>query len=243
MNRRLVESACPACGEQPLDVFFEQRAIPTNSCLLLDTREEAEGFPRGDLELGFCRSCGFISNVVFDEAEYSQRYEETQGFSKVFVEWARKLAARWVDTYDLQGKRVLEIGCGKGEFLVWMVEAGAGHGIGIDPGVHPERIETAVAPDRFTWIKDFYSEQYAHLEADVIVCRHTLEHIAPVGEFMRMVRSAIGDRLDTVVLFELPDVKRVLDEVAFWDVYHEHCSYFSLGSLARLFRASEPSEK
>ena len=238
MNRRLVETACPACGHQPLDVFFGPRGIPTNSCLLLDTREEAEGFPRGDLELGFCGSCGFLSNVVFDEAEYSQRYEETQGFSKVFVEWARKLAARWVDTYDLQGKRVLEIGCGKGEFLVWMVEAGAGHGIGIDPGVHPERIDTAVPADRFTWIKDFYSEQYTHLEADAIVCRHTLEHIAPVGEFMRMVRSAIGDRLDTVVLFELPDVKRVLDEVAFWDVYHEHCSYFSLGSLARLFRAS-----
>ena len=53
-----------------------------------------------------------------------------------------------------------------------------------------------------------------------------------------MVRRAIGDRLDTVVLFELPDVKRVLEEVAFWDVYHEHCSYFSIGSLARLFRRS-----
>jgi hypothetical protein len=41
-----------------------------------------------------------------------------------------------------------------------------------------------------------------------------------------------------VVLFELPDVLRVLKETAFWDVYYEHCSYFSLGSLARLFRRS-----
>jgi hypothetical protein len=31
-------------------------------------------------------------------------------------------------------------------------------------------------------------------------------------------------------------VRRVLREVAFWDVYYEHCSYFSKGSLARLFR-------
>jgi hypothetical protein len=29
---------------------------------------------------------------------------------------------------------------------------------------------------------------------------------------------------------------RVLQESAFWDIYYEHCSYFSLGSLARLFR-------
>jgi hypothetical protein len=33
-------------------------------------------------------------------------------------------------------------------------------------------------------------------------------------------------------------MQRVLDEVAFWDVYYEHCSYFSAGSLARLFERS-----
>jgi SAM-dependent methyltransferase len=235
--RRTVDIACPACGHPTLDVFFEERGIPTNSCLLLDTLDEARAFPTGDMDLGFCPGCGFLSNTAFRDAEYSSRYEETQGFSRLFVEWGRSLAQRWVDKYDLRGRSVLEIGCGKGEFLTWMVEAGAGQGIGIDPGVHPERIDSDVA-DRLTWIADFYSERYAHLAADAVVCRHTLEHIAPVGEFMSMVRRAIGDRLDTVVLFELPDVKRVLEEVAFWDVYHEHCSYFSLGSLARLFRRS-----
>jgi hypothetical protein len=68
------------------------------------------------------------------------------------------------------------------------------------------------------------------------VCRHTLEHLPDVGDFMTMLRDAIGDRTDTVVLFELPDVLRVLEQVALEDVYYEHCSYFSAGSLARLFR-------
>ena len=40
------------------------------------------------------------------------------------------------------------------------------------------------------------------------------------------------------VCFELPDVRIVLEETRFWDVYYEHCSYFSAGSLARLFRAA-----
>ncbi len=31
---------------------------------------------------------------------------------------------------------------------------------------------------------------------------------------------------------------RVLREGAFWDIYYEHCTYFTAGSLARLFRAS-----
>jgi hypothetical protein len=38
------------------------------------------------------------------------------------------------------------------------------------------------------------------------------------------------------VFFQVPDVSRVLAEEAFWDIYYEHCSYFSAGSLARLFR-------
>jgi len=52
-----------------------------------------------------------------------------------------------------------------------------------------------------------------------------------------MVRDFIGQRLDTIVFFEVPDVSRILKEHAFWDIYYEHCSYFSLGSLARLFRS------
>src|SRR5690606_5558175 len=39
-----------------------------------------------------------------------------------------------------------------------------------------------------------------------------------------------------LVLFEVPDVGRILRERAFWDIYYEHCSYFTAGSLAGLFR-------
>jgi hypothetical protein len=33
----------------------------------------------------------------------------------------------------------------------------------------------------------------------------------------------------------VPDMSRVLKDVAFWDVYHEHCSYFTAGALRNLF--------
>ena len=229
---------CPACSGTRVDVFFEQDAVPTHSCLLLATAEEARTFPRGSLRLGFCRSCGFIFNVAFDPSHsaYSSTYEETQGFSPRFRAFLSELAQRWVDRYDIRGKDVLEIGCGKGEFLAAMCELGENRGTGIDPSYVPERNPAGEAVN-LTFIRDLYSERYVHLSADAVVCRHTLEHIAPVGEFLRLVRQGIGDRDDVVVLFELPDVLRVLREVAFWDVYYEHCSYFSLGSLARLFRS------
>jgi SAM-dependent methyltransferase len=230
---------CPACESPATVAFHHEESVPTNSCLLLSDRAEAARYPRGTLDLRFCEGCGFISNASFDPAlaEYSARYEETQGFSARFNDFARDLAKRWVDEYDLHGRTVLEIGCGKGEFLEMMCEAGVGRGVGIDPSAHPER-RTSEAASKIEWITDFYSETYADIDADAIVCRHTLEHIWPVGDFMRTVRRTIGDRNDIVVLFELPDVRRVLEEVAFWDVYYEHCSYFSAGSLARLFRAT-----
>lgn len=230
------EVVCQACGNSGLDIFHRQDRVPTNSCLLLSTSEEAIGFPTGEIQLGFCRACGFIGNVVFDRslAEYSERYEETQAFSKRFLEFARGLAGTWVEKYDLGGKHVVEIGCGKGEFLVMMAEAGIGSGTGIDPGVDPTRIDS-LAADRITWISGVFDDAYGPLDADAVVCRHTLEHIPDVRAFLSRIRRAIGPRTDTVLLFELPDTLRVLEEAAFWDVYYEHCSYFTAGSLTRLF--------
>jgi hypothetical protein len=37
------------------------------------------------------------------------------------------------------------------------------------------------------------------------------------------------------VFFQVPDFGRILRERAFWDIYYEHCSYFTRISLERLF--------
>jgi hypothetical protein len=228
---------CPACDSELLEGFHALESQPTNSCLLLEREDEARAFPRGRLDLAVCRDCGFITNRAFEPrmAEYSSRYEETQTFSPTFVRFGRELAKSWVDRYDLHGKHILEIGCGKGEFLVWMLEAGAGSGTGIDPGVHPERHAEGETVGRAEWLQDRYDGRYAHLPADAIVCRHTLEHVSDVRDFLHTIWGHIeGSR--TPVLFEVPDTQRVLDQVAFWDIYYEHCSYFTAGSLARTFR-------
>jgi SAM-dependent methyltransferase len=228
---------CPNCETGVMAVFHEVKDIPVHSVLLMPTRERALNYPRRDLKLGFCNDCGFISNIDFDPSvhEYSMACEESQGFSPTFNAFARSLAERWVEQYQLRGRTVLEIGCGKGEFLALLVEMGMAEGIGIDPAFIPERLDTPVA-SRLRFIQDLYGERHTHLSADVVCCRHTLEHISPTSEFMRTVRRTIGDKKDTLLLFELPDVHRVLREAAFWDIYYEHCSYFTTGSLARLFR-------
>lgn len=231
------ELVCRACGGRGLHHFHEQQDIPVHSCRLVPTLDEARGFARGSLQLGFCGRCGFIANTAYDPApqDYGVSYEETQEFSPRFREFQRALAARWVDRHGLQGKDVLEIGCGKASFLVDMLELGVGGAVGIDPAIAQERI-TSPAAERLTLIADYYSERHADLTGDAVICRHTLEHIQPTGDFMRLVRRSLDGRPGTAVLFELPDVLRVLREVAFWDIYYEHCSYFTPGSLARQYR-------
>jgi hypothetical protein len=61
-----------------------------------------------------------------------------------------------------------------------------------------------------------------------------LEHIGPVRKFARLLRDSAARTEGSVVFIEVPDTMRILAERAFWDIYYEHCSYFTQGSLARL---------
>ena len=45
-----------------------------------------------------------------------------------------------------------------------------------------------------------------------------------------------GRDRDKWIVFETPDFLRVAQEAAFWDIYYEHCSYFTPGTHARVFR-------
>jgi SAM-dependent methyltransferase len=228
---------CPACGSSRVEVFHEVRQVPVNSVLSLESREEARAFPRGDIRLAFCDDCGFIHNAAFEPArlEYSERYDPTQAFSPTFNRWHRRLAEQLVERHELRGKEIIEIGCGKGEFLALLCQLGDNHGLGFDPAFDQDRLQLD-GTARVDYVADFYSEKYAGLEADFVCCKMTLEHIAGAADFVDMVRRTVGHRPDTTVFFQVPDARRILEEQAFWDIYYEHCSYFTAGSLARLFR-------
>ncbi|NEO07069.1 class I SAM-dependent methyltransferase [Moorena sp. SIO3I8] len=233
----LSEHICPNCGNQGLSLFYEVHNVPVHSCLMMSTQEAALDFPCGDVVLGFCQDCGFITNVSFDPrwSAYAPNYEDQQSFSPTFNQFALDLANHLIDKYDLHNKDIIEIGCSKGDFLLLLCELGNNRGVGIDPSAVVGRVQSEAA-DRVTFIQDYYSERYAEYVGDFICCRHTLEHIYPTAEFISTVRRSIGDRLNTVVVFEIPDTIRVLKDLAFEDIYYEHCSYFTPGSLARLFR-------
>jgi hypothetical protein len=228
---------CPGCGSQDIRKFHEIQNVPTNSVLNIHTRQAALDFRRGDICLVVCSSCGFIYNCRFNPelVQYSSECEETQACSPTFSAFAESLAHDLVEKHNLYDKTIIEIGCGKGDFLNYICRLGRNSGIGFDPAYVPGRGTDSNGRPDIEFIKDYYSEKYAHFQGDLICCRMTMEHILDSADMINMVRRSIGDRTNTVVFFQVPDVTRILRDCAFEDIYYEHCAYFTPGSFARLF--------
>lgn len=240
MSNLVDQTGCPACGSDSLRGVYRRTGVPTNSCILVETREAALSFPKGDLDLYLCSNCGFVHNAAFDPrlTEYSGKYEETQAYSPIFNAFNTRLAQELIDRHGLYRKNVLEIGCGKGEFLKLLCELGENWGVGYDPSFRPDRFSSAAA-HRMRFERQFFSNEVDEGPwADLIACKMTLEHIPDAGRFTQMLAGSGACHDEVVLFFQIPDCGKILDDVAFWDIYYEHCSYFTAGSLSRLFQAA-----
>lgn len=228
---------CPVCRAQSSHDFFAMPAVPVTCASVFATQREAQGVPRGDVQLAVCGRCGFVFNRCFDPvlARIGARYESSQGASAHFGAFARSLAEEWVDRHDLAGRTVVEVGCGSGHFMRQLLCAGVGAVIGVDPLADSD---AADGDSRVQIIAEEFSERLVALQADALVCRHTLEHVPQVHAFLSLLRRWASAAPNRVLLFELPDGERVFAERAFWDVYYEHCNYFTGQTLRFAFEAA-----
>ena len=133
--------------------------------------------------LAVCSGCGFIFNAAWDPERtvYSDQYEETQGFSPTFNTFNRAIAEELVSSYDIRGKTVLEIGCGKGEFLSLICKLGGNRGIGYDPSFVPARQRSE---QNIRFVREFFTEDTNEVAPDLLCCKMTLEHIGQTHRFL-----------------------------------------------------------
>ncbi|MGM0434987.1 MAG: class I SAM-dependent methyltransferase [Pseudomonadota bacterium] len=229
---------CIACGSRATSAMVSVQRIPVHCNILWETREQALAAPQGDMELRFCRACGHLFNAAFDPAlvEYMHAYENSLHYSPRFRRYATSVVERLIERYAIRGRQVVDVGCGKGEFLRLLCDSGGNRGVGFDPSYNPERDEGT--PSDVTFVQDYYSAQYAHLEADLICCRHVLEHIADPARFLADLRANPGVTSDTVLYFEVPNGLFTVRDMGIWDLIYEHTSYFTPDSLRALFRTA-----
>jgi ubiquinone/menaquinone biosynthesis C-methylase UbiE len=232
-----VRRACPCCSHPLTETFYEVGPVPVHSCLMLDTAAEAMCFPTGMVRLALCNGCGFVTNTAFDPkwSAYSPNYEDQQSFSPTFNSFAGQLAAQLIERHALDGKRAVEIGCSKGDFMALLCEMGGMETVGIDPSAVEGRV-AQVSRGSMRFLPEYYGPQHLALPADLICCRHTLEHISDVRAALDLMRRHAGMTPDTVLCIEVPDATRIWKTCAFEDIYYEHCSYFTAGSLAAAVR-------
>jgi hypothetical protein len=232
-------SQCPACGSSQVRVLLTLPSVPVLCNQLFPTRALALQAPMGDLDLAFCDACGHVYNAAFDPGmmAYTQAYENSLHFSPSFQRFAEELADRLIRQYDLHGKNIIDLGCGKGDFLKLICDRGENRGTGFDPSYVPDPVDSKPgSPVRF--VREFYSERHTAIPVDLISCRHVLEHVHQPREFVAGLRRSIGNRQATAIYFEVPNVLYTLRDLGIWDLIYEHCAYFSAGSLCRLFTST-----
>jgi hypothetical protein len=235
MEQNLAARACPNCGGNRPYLFHRIADVPVNSCLLYENRKGAIDLACGNIDLTFCPDCSFVYNAAWrpERTTYNADYEETQEFSDTFSTYQKRQAMDLLARYGVIGKKIVEIGCGKGEFLSLLCELGHNSGVGYDPSFVPSRRN---ASTNVEFRRELFTSTTSQSPPDLVCCKMTLEHISETRLFVENIRRIASPERGTVVCIQVPDVRRILSEAAFWDVYYEHCSYFSPTSLQRVLR-------
>jgi SAM-dependent methyltransferase len=219
---------CPVCGTAAGEPFLELAGVPVHVNTLHRTAGDAAAIGRGDLSLVFCDGCALIWNTAFDAklVDYDATYENSLHLSPTFNAYAKALAAQLVARYGLAGKHVAEIGCGQGDFLRLLCHAGAGSATGFDPSYAGEAADerVAVSPTLFDG---------AELDADLVCCRHVLEHVEQPVELVLALRGAV--REGAPVYFEVPNGAYQLEHAVVWDLIYAHVATYTAPSLAAVF--------
>ena len=182
-----------------------------------------------------CNTCGHVFNRSYNDGlvNYEVDYENSQMFSPRFRRYIDKLSDTLIEKHDLHQKHIVEIGGGKGEFLKIICDRGNNLGVSIGPSYRPEPSDDI--PRNVRFITDYYTAKYVDEPADIIICRHVLEHFLGVRDLITTVREAVGERRDVVVYFEVPNGDFILRERALWEFHYQHVSYFTKTSLTKLF--------
>ncbi len=221
---------CPVCSEigRP---FVRREGVPVHQNQLCASADEARAVAVGDLHICHCPNCDFVWNAAFDRSllSYHHAYDNTQTCSPRFTEHLESLVTLLVDERGMRSRRIVDVGCGNGEFLRRLVVADdASSGTGFDPSY---RGPLQDVDGRLVFERSFFGPDEASGSADVVVSRHVIEHVDEPLAMLELMRGAIASASDPRLFLETPDVAWILQRRVVWDFFYEHCSYFTSHSI------------
>jgi methylation protein EvaC len=190
------------------------------------------------LRLCFCRGCFAVqvidkvsANVLFDDYFYFSSAITT--LRTHFEGYAAEVTARFLDPPRAVA---VEFGCNDGVLLRPFADQKIRKVIGVDPATN---VVKTIDDPRITVVNDFFNEAVAerivaeHGKADMVVANNVYAHIPDIQGTTRAVRAVLGD--DGVFIFEVHHLGKVIEELQYDMIYHEHLYYYSMLALKNHF--------
>lgn len=222
---------CDACGQAALEPFTDLGDIPVLCGVHWPKAAAAAASPAGRMLLGCCPSCAYVRNLAFDASimTYDTAMDTNLHHSPAFQSFSADLVRHLAGRYALAGRRVVDIGCGQGEFLRELCHAAGCTGVGYDAMYAGS---TGPDPSGASFHSGFAPRGRDLPRFDLVTSRHWIEHLDDPFEFLVDLREQAGDR-PVFGYFEVPDACYDL-ATAGWEVIYPHVSYFGASSLFRI---------
>ena len=169
------------------------------------------------------KSTGFIENSLFQvkKIKYDDNYQNDQSNSLQFKNHMMNMFKILKKNFSKNSK-LIEVGCGKGEFLSI---------VGKEKYFQYQGYDSTYQGNNKNIFKR-YLKKNDNIQADVVVLRHVLEHIKEPHIFLKKMKKIFGD---ANIFIEVPNYDWIIRNNAFYDITYEHVNYFSKKSLASIF--------
>ena len=186
------------------------------------------------LLFGICGSCGLLQ-IEYDvpPEEMFCDYPWVAGTSRTAQEYARTFAKRVSDDIGNRQTFALEIASNDGLLLEELRAAGMS-AVGVDPSSAAD-----IANGKgLTTYREFFGTAAArrvvsdHGFADVVIARNVVGHVKDPVDLVLGIDEVLSE--DGVVYVESPYAGLLRDQLQYDTIFHEHCSYFTITTLAAL---------
>jgi len=229
--------SCKLCKSSNTKVIFDLREIPANQNKVYDTEDSAKNCKTSNIKLEGCNCCGFVFNADFNEdnIDYSGLYDNNQSLSPYFMDYVNS-EVHWLIEHEYISDKdtVVEIGCGKGYYIKTLAEKLKD---GIYYGFDTSYDGDLNFPDiNLVYYLSYFSDKYSHIKPDISICRHVIEHIENPIDFFMSIRKAIPE--NSLLFLETPDFDWIIENKTYYDICHEHCSYWLTGTLDMALQSS-----
>ncbi|TSC96840.1 MAG: putative SnoG [Parcubacteria group bacterium Athens0714_26] len=227
-------SNCRVCQSKKIHPFFDLGKQPLANSLLKKANQKEKKYP---LSLSWCKDCNLVQlNHTVDPKELFSNYVWVTGTSKTAKEYAKIFYNEMVSRFKSNDAEnyVLEIASNDGTFLKPFIE-NKYKTLGVDPAENIVKValkEGVPTEHMFFGVKAARKLLKGHGPAAVVFARNVLPHVANTRDFIEGMKIVLKD--DGVGAVEVHYADKILKELHYDSIYHEHLCYFTVKSLEKL---------